>query len=53
MKTEEVTVDSVRSLYVKLDNKQMFIARFGTTKFQFVSQSILIDMYNYLSTRQR
>jgi len=44
----KITPEIVKELYKKLDNKQFFIASFGTTKFHLVSNSFLIKMYNYL-----
>jgi len=42
------TAEQVKELYLKLDNKQLFISSFGTTKFNLVSDDFLLKMYNYL-----
>lgn len=48
MNNQNITPEIVRELYKKLDNKQFFVAAFGTTKFHLVSNDFLIKMYNYL-----
>jgi hypothetical protein len=48
MTNQEITPEIVKELYEKLNNKQFFIALFGTTKFHLVSNDFLIKMYNYL-----
>jgi hypothetical protein len=48
MTNQEITPEIVEELYKKLNNKQFFIASFGTTKFHLVSNDFLIKMYNYL-----
>lgn len=44
----EITPEKVLELYKKLNNKHLFIASFGTTKFYLVSEDLLKKMYNYL-----
>jgi len=46
--SEEITPELVKSLYKKLNDKQLFITSFGTTKFNVVSQDLLERMYKYL-----
>jgi hypothetical protein len=48
MESQQITPETVKELYKKLDNKQFFIAAFGTTKFHLVSKDFLIKMYKYL-----
>jgi hypothetical protein len=48
MENQEVTPEIVKELYKKLSNKHLFLCVFGTTKFNLVSNHLLIKMYNYL-----
>ncbi len=48
MDEQTVTPIKVQELYKKLDNKQFFVAAFGTTKFHLVSEDFLEKMYKYL-----
>lgn len=44
----KVTPEIVKELYLKMDNKQLFISVFGTTRFNLVDNDFLLRMYNYL-----
>ncbi len=48
MDSTHITPELVKKLYKKLSNKHLFISVFGTTKFNLVSNDMLIKMYNYL-----
>jgi len=48
IKAMKVTPEIVKELYLRMDNKQLFISVFGTTKFHLVTDDFLLRMYNYL-----
>jgi hypothetical protein len=51
MEETKVTPEIVEALYKKLDNKHLFIALFGTTKFYLVSTDFLNRMYQFLTSK--
>ncbi len=46
--TTSVTSEKVRELYNQYSNKCLFLAQFGTSRFNIVSTETLDEMHNFL-----
>lgn len=48
---KEITPEKVSELYKKHNNKHLFLANFGTTRFHLCGEERLVEMYNYLNKK--
>jgi hypothetical protein len=51
MQETKVTPEIVEALYKQLNNKQLFLTLFGTTKFYLVTTDFLNRMYQFLISK--